>query len=240
MPGATVIPQVAVLLSYLTVIMALLISASSTLKQMVQLYQAQAWLLTVVVLLTSLEPGRIQVAVAALALLPAALAVLVPPLLARASVTRVRRTLRGQLASVELIWLQHGSSRLRGGQSAAVDMLLIATAVLVAYRLVRGVGGIDADDVVPNLAVTIALVLQGLFTMGNKRDIIAQVIGLLVIEHGLFLAAVRVAPSELAFLFVLSLFFYVLVTLVILLWILPQLHRASRSIEVSDHSRLKG
>jgi hydrogenase-4 membrane subunit HyfE len=262
MSGSKIFAQGAVLLAYLMVIMALLISASTTLTQMVRLYQAQAWVLTVVVLLTSLEAGGIRVAVAALALLPATLAVVVPPLLARASLIRVpvrparpagrgtaglrargatlRRSLRDQRVSAELIWLQHGGSRLRGGQSAAVDMLLIATAVLVAYRLIRGVGGVNIDEVVPSLAVTFALVLQGLFTMGNKRDIIAQVVGLLVIEHGLFLAAVRLAPSELVYLFVLGLFFYVLVTLTILLWILPELHRASKSIEVDDHNRLKG
>jgi hydrogenase-4 membrane subunit HyfE len=76
--------------------------------------------------------------------------------------------------------------------------------------------------------------------MSNKRDIVAQVIGLLVMEHGLFLAAVRVAPPALATLFVVSLFCYVLVTLTILLWILPALHRASRSIQLSKHSQLRG
>jgi hydrogenase-4 membrane subunit HyfE len=255
---------VAVLLSYVMVIMALAISASSTLKQMVRLYQAQAWVLTFVVLLTSIEPDRTQWAITALAVLPATLATVVPPLLGRASLARARvsgpgepapeaagpkapggraaslRNLRDAPIRADLIWLQHGRSRLRGGLSAGIDMMLIATAVLVAYRLVRGVGGMLESEVVPSLAVSMALVLQGLFTMANKRDIIAQIIGLLVIEHGLFLAAVRVAPSALAFLFVLSLFFYVIVTLVILLWILPELHRASRSIEVSDNSRLRG
>lgn len=260
MIGGDLIPQVAPLLSYLMVVMALAISASTTLKQMVKLYQAQAWVLTAVVLLSSVELEHTQVAVALLALLPATLAVVVPPLLGRASLTHappagwsgggqaglraraaaLRKSLRDPPLRAELIWLQHGDSRLRGGLSAGVDMLLIATAVLVAYRLIRGPGGVVVSNVGPSLAVSIALVLQGLFTMGNKRDIIAQVIGLLVIEHGLFLAAVRVAPPPLAFLFVLSLFFYVLVTLTILLWILPELHRASMSIEVVDHSELKG
>jgi len=262
MPGSGLIQQLVILLSYLMVIMALLISASTTLKQMVKLYQAQSWVLTFVVLLTSLEPGQFRLAVALLALLPATLAVAVAPLLGRASLIRalpddqrnpgrsglraraaeLRDSLRNAPARADLIWLQHGHSRLRRGPSAAIDMMLIATAVLVAYRLARGVEGKLALDseVVPSLAVTIALLLQGLFTMSNKRDIIAQVIGLLVIEHGLFLAAVRIAPSALAFLFVASLFFYVLVTLTILLWILPELHRASASIEVIDNSRLSG
>lgn len=254
------VQQVATLLSYLMVIMALAISASTTLKGMLKLYQAQAWVLTFVVLLTSLGPDRRQLAVTLLALLPATLAIVVPPLLGRASLdppeprersagprpglrarmTSLRASLRDAPARAELIWLQHGSSRLTGGLSAVIDMMLIAAAVLVANRLVRGVSGTMAVDVVPSLAVSIALLLQGLFTMSNKRDIIAQVIGLLVIEHGLFLVAVRVAPPGLAVLFIWSLYFYVLVTLTILLWILPELHSAARSIEVSDNSRLKG
>lgn len=252
MSGDVVVRQLAELL---LMIIAPAISASSTVKHMVMLYRAQAWVLTVVVLLTSVESR--EAAVAVLAVLPATLAVVVPPLLGRASLTRwrparppdirswlpvrvgvLRSSLQDPPANAELIWLQHGNSRLRGGLSVSVDMFLIATAVLVAYRLEAGRGGELAG--VLSLAVAIALVLQGLFTMLNKQDIISQVLGLLVIEHGLFLAAVRVAPPDLALLFMVGLFFYALVTLIILVWILPELHRASKSIEVTDHSRLKG
>jgi|GEM_PF-4034741 len=263
------IEQLPVLLSYLMVVMALAISAAVTLKQMVRFYRAQAWVLTAVVLLTALDTGREatrdeQLAIGLLALLPATLAVVVPPLLARASLARatdggqpergrlgtrarlaaLRDSLRDAPARADLTWLQHGHSRLSRGLSAVIEMILIATAVLVAYRLIRGTGAADVDaalnDEVTSLAVTLALLLQGLFTMGNKRDIIAQIIGLLVMEHGLFLAAVRIAPAELVLLFTMSLFFYALVTLTILLWILPELHRASSSIEVTDNSRLTG
>jgi hydrogenase-4 membrane subunit HyfE len=253
MPRTEVVKQIAILLSYLMIIMALAISASATIKQMVRLYQAQAWVLTFVVLLTSLEPNQTRAALALLAILPATLAVVVPSLLGRASLVPTRASnpdgeqppgLRTRLwrtpARADLIWLQHGRSRLPAGLSAIIDLVLIGMAQLVAYRLAFGKGGTVPTDVVPSLAVAIALLLQGLFTMSNKRDIIAQIIGLLVIEHGLFLAAVRVAPPQLAFIFVLSLFFYVLVTLTILLWILPELHRASTSIEVTDNRRLAG
>lgn len=254
---ASELSEVSNLLSYLLVIVALFISAASTLKLMVRLYRVQASLLTLIVVLTALEPGRTRLALAFVAVLPMMLAVLVPTLLARASLgarrsaaVASRRDLarriasqRGAVARVELTWLQNGGSRLAGGVSVTVDIVLIAAAFLVAYRLVYGPGGtlgaLDAS-VAPSLAVTMALVLQGLFTMTNKLDIIGQVIGLLVIEHGLFLAAVRIAPPPLTYLFVWSLFFYVLVSLTILLWILPELHRASGSITVAENSVLKG
>jgi hydrogenase-4 membrane subunit HyfE len=228
--------------SYLMVIIALAISASNTLKQMIRLYRYQAMVLTIVALLTAFTPQRATFAV--LAALPAGLALLVAPLLGRASLIQSPRgptRLRDAPRHADLIWLQHGDSRLSGGISAGIDMVLIATAVLVADRLVGRLGGVGTGStVVPSLAASIALLLQGLFTMSIKRDIIAQIVGLLVMEHGLFLAAVLVAPPGLATLFVISLFFYVLVTLTILLWILPELRRASRSIQLSDNSRLKG
>jgi hydrogenase-4 membrane subunit HyfE len=262
MPDQVVIHQSAIMLSYVMVIMALLISASTTVKNMVAMYRWQAWVLTVIVLLTGLEPGRTGWALPLLAVLPASLAVLVPRLLARASLTSavlaptssarpnagprdraraMRAALRAAPARADLIWLQHGQSRLSGGPSAGIDMVLIAASVLVSGRLLGHEGGsTPLPGGIPTLSVSMALLLQGLFTMGNKRDIIAQVIGLLVMEHGLFLAAVRIVPAALALLFVMSLFFYVLITLTILVWILPELHRASNSIEVSDNSRLRG
>ena len=65
--------------------------------------------------------------------------------------------------------------------------------------------------------------------------------GLLVMEHGLFLAAVKVIASpSVAIQFVISLFLYIIITLTILLFLLPELHRISGSIEVKDQQQLKG
>jgi hydrogenase-4 membrane subunit HyfE len=246
--------QSAVVMSYLLIIIALWISATRTLTLMVRLYQTQALVLTIVVLITAFEPRSTVLALGLVAILPLALAVIVPPLLARATLDatvarsggpdagtgRLRRWAAAQrraLNEAELIWVHHGGSRLAVSLSAGIDMFLIATAVLVGYRLS---GGGSTSSVAPSLAVSIALLLQGLFTMINKNDIISQIIGLLVVDQGLFLAAVRVAPPVLANLFVISLFLYVLVTLIILLWVLPGLHRTSASIEVVDNAELKG
>jgi hydrogenase-4 membrane subunit HyfE len=246
--------QSAVVMSYLLIIIALWISATRTITLMVRLYQTQAIALTGVVLITAVEPGRSLLALGLVAILPVSLAAIVPPLLARATyndttqpapapevgageLLRSMAARRQPLKDAEWIWLQHGGSRLPASMSAAIDLFLIATSVLVAYRL--PVGNLP-PGIVPSLAVSIALLLQGLFTMINKNDIISQVIGLLVVDQGLFLAAVRVAPPALANLFVVSLFLYVLVTLIILLWVLPGLHQTSASIEVVANTELRG
>lgn len=248
MPGQ-LFDQSAVVMSYLLIIIALWISATRTLTLMVRLYQTQALVLTSVVLITAFEPHRTLLALTLMAVLPLALAGIVPPLLARATLddadagageAEAGSESLGRFTAAQrraqLFWLQHGGSRLPVSLSAAIDMFLIATAVLVAYRLS---GSDSTASVASSLAVSIALLLQGLFTMINKNDIVSQIIGLLVVDHGLFLAAVRVAPPALAYWFVLSLFLYMLVTLIILLWVLPGLHRTS-SIEVVGNAELKG
>ncbi len=248
--SAQLLDQSAAVMSYVLIIIALWISATRTLTLMVRLYQIQALVLTSVVLMTAFEPGRSVIALGLMAVLPLLLAIMVPPLLARATLdttaTRPGRHAAGQgwlhrlratQRRAQLIWLRHGGSRLPVALSAAIDMFLIATAVLVAYRLS---GSESAPGVASALAVAIALLLQGLFTMINKNDIVSQIIGLLIMDHGLFLAAVRVAPAVLAPWFVLSLFLYMLVTLIILLWVLPGLHRTSASIHVADNTELKG
>jgi hydrogenase-4 membrane subunit HyfE len=246
--------QVATLLAYLLVVLALVISAARTLMSMVRVYRVQSWVLTAIVIITAFEPDRRRLALGLLAALPAILAILVPPLLARASLRSDQLVpdpgqldRRGRFTQfwkgpkrAELIWLQHGHSRVPTGVSTAIDLFLIAAAVLVSFRLAHGTKIALDINVAPSLAVALALLLQGLFTMTNKNDIISQTIGLLVIEHGLFLAAVRIAPAALSSLFVLSLFFYLWVTLTILVWILPELHRLSQSIEVSDNQLLNG
>lgn len=242
--------QVAMVMSNLMIIIALGISAATTLKLMMRLYRAQAWTLTIVVVITALQPGRSLIPLVALAILPATMGMVVPSLLARAALDRPATSgaaLRQSLGKADVILLQHGRPRLPAGVSVAVDMTLIALSVLVAYRFAAR--SQELAFVVTYLAVTVALVLQGMFTMINKRDIIGQAIGLLVVEHGLFLAAVRVAPPSLAYLFVLGLFFYILVTVIILLWILPALSGVpvpgqgsaqSGRLDVGTHNKLKG
>ncbi len=94
------------------------------------------------------------------------------------------------------------------------------------------------------LAVSLALQLIGLYNMTlPQRDTISQVVGLLVMDHGLYLAVVKIVeiPVPAAF-FVVSLYFYTAITVFILVILLPELRRQTGSIEravITESSPLK-
>jgi hydrogenase-4 membrane subunit HyfE len=77
--------------------------------------------------------------------------------------------------------------------------------------------------------------------MISQRDLISQILGLLVMDHGLFLATVWVTtlPSLIPT-FIISLFLYILITLVILMILLPELHAQSKTINVAEQNELQG
>lgn len=248
-------------LAFAMLLIALSISGSTTVKRMIRLYQIQALILTAIVLLIAAESEPFNLILLAVAVLPLFLALTINFFLRRATQASPRATERRQansprhrvphvdrgrgdpqiaIGDTTLIWLQLGHhSQRRALISIGVNLVLIVIAFVVAYQLV-GIGG--QETISTNiLAVSMALLLLGISIMTNKRDTIAQIVGLLVVEHGLFLAAVKIiAIPTLAFGFGVSLFFYIIITLTILLWILPALHRISGSVELDDQQQLWG
>ncbi len=76
--------------------------------------------------------------------------------------------------------------------------------------------------------------------MINSYDTLAQMMGLLVMENGLFLAAVIVInDSNLLLAFLVSMFAWYLLTLIILVMFLPRLRQSSHSIYIEDQKTLK-
>jgi len=249
------------LLVFAILFFAMLISTTSTIQRMVSYYRLQAVGLAVIVVLTVATAPPFNGALASIAALPIMMAFLVPPLLARATIVapaarttapsrRVRAVLRdlsGAERSAQRVWLQYGRSRLLPTMTVAVDLLLTIFGFVVAYQLITRTPSAVQSHFTKNspeinsLAVGLSMLLIGIFTMINRRDIISQIIGLLVMEHGLFLVVVKViVQPALTVAFVGSLFFYVLITLLILVWLLPELHRVSHSIDLDDQCELKG
>jgi hypothetical protein len=76
--------------------------------------------------------------------------------------------------------------------------------------------------------------------MITKEDIISQIVGLLVMEQGLFVAALRLLEVT-ALLVILALFFFAVITLVMLVSILPSLisDPAANSLKIKDHNLLR-
>jgi len=242
---------------------AFVISASVTIGQMVRLYQLQAGLVAVIALLMAINTQSLNTPVVIVASLPILLALLIPLFLGRATLAQAGETaenkepleipewgarLRAFLTDLgqsprkaALTWLQHGQTCLAPILSVGVDLFLTIFAFVVAISLSKPTMQEDPTNSVVSVAVPLALMLMGIFITINRRDIIAQIIGLLVMEHGLYLATVRILDiPDLALIFAFSLVFYIFITLAIFVWLLPELHRTSSTIELNEQQQLKG
>ena len=91
----------------------------------------------------------------------------------------------------------------------------------------------------PPLAISIALVLIGLFILSSRRHAIAQVIGLLTIENGLFSGAIAVAygmPLIVEF----GILFDVLIAVVVMSLLVTLIQRELITTDTTDLRRLRG
>lgn len=251
------------LATMLLLLMAVIISSSSTLKNMVRVYVLQATMLAAITFLTAVESAiehgglhRESVLVGALSALPCVLAFFIPKLLARATVTdtlRARNLLLRQhyrkwFAEAEPIWLSHGHARVSSVVNILINLGLTVFAFSIAFRLTESGQPKQAASLISpaSMAVSLALLLVGLLVMIIKTDIISQIMGLLIMEHGLFLAAIAVvgAPAPaLVVAFVFSMVAYIFITLLILVLLLPAVHAHAGSIEINSingSSHLKG
>jgi hydrogenase-4 membrane subunit HyfE len=244
--------------TFMLLILALVISFSTTVGRMVSVYILQSCMLALITVLTGLEifiHGRLGSAVPYifLGLLPLSLALIIRPLLARATLLEhdswyrdILNLQRRQnlIAKAEPIWLEHGRSRINVVLNIFINLTLAILSFFIAYKLTPGAinqssGQSPIDSI--NFAISLGLLLSGLFVLIVKMDIISQIMGLLIMEHGLFLAAIKVVTiPTLALIFVISMFAYILITLLILVILLPALREEAQKIEVSEMSELKG
>jgi hydrogenase-4 membrane subunit HyfE len=135
--------------------------------------------------------------------------------------------------------------RYKAPAKVPIQLLVFLTLVFVAFLIVSQIitVGFELSERI-GLVVSLALHLIGLYNMVIKQDIISQVIGLLIMDHGLYLAVVKIVEIPVpATFFVMSLYFYTLITLFILVILLPRVRQVTASIdltEISNQSNLKG
>jgi hydrogenase-4 membrane subunit HyfE len=242
--------QVIIILSFAMLMLALSISTSRTVRHMIRLYQVQSYVLAGITLLIAIDPVEsfAHILIGIFVIIPLFLAIIIEPLLAQATVPedipfleRMRRMFPKRFTAATHdkaipIWLERRPRRRNEIVYLGFVLILIITSYIISFRLFTT----DPSHAL-SLAVSFALLLLGLSIMSNKRDLISQVMGLLVMDHGLFLAAIQViALLSVTFLFVISLFFYIIITLTILVLLLPELHRISGSIDLDDQKQLKG
>lgn len=249
--GEEVVKIISEALAFFMLFMAIMVSTAPNVNRMIPLYQFQSGGLALVTLFTALQfisqnplYGMIVLVFTGV---PVLLLLIIEPLLVLASVPedisagkRIRRlfdrrVLRDARQRAYPAWLTQRSTRLASLSTGVLDLFLMALAFLIAFSLV-------SDRFVANiLAISFSLLLLGLSVMRSKIDIISQVMGLLIMEHGMFLAAIRLISMSLAIVaFVISLFLYIMITLTILVILLPDLHRVSNTIEVDQQKQLRG
>jgi hydrogenase-4 membrane subunit HyfE len=117
--------------------------------------------------------------------------------------------------------------------------LLIAIVLTFVAHYATGalaqVGGIDSDA----LAAALTLVLIGVFLMVSRRVALTQVLGLLVMENGLFLAALATAKG-LPLLVDVGVFFDVLVGALVMGLMIYRISATFEHIDTSELRRLQG
>jgi hydrogenase-4 component E len=131
-------------------------------------------------------------------------------------------------------------------QRERAPMLNVLASLLAALTL-TAVAFFTAPTVVapgtvlnePPLAISVALVLIGLFILSVRRHVLAQVVGLLTIENGLFSGALAIVYG-MPLLVEFGILFDVLVAVVVLTLLVTLLHRTVTSADTFNLRRLRG
>lgn len=166
---------------------------------------------------------------------------------------------RMNVEKAQAVWIEydpeHDSKTSRVGinsqTSLILSIMLIVVAYFVAFSLAPDLIGKNSQifppspltgaSLVYSLGASLGLLLVGQLNMIKTLDIRSQIMGLLVMENGLFLAAVIVIEGNEqlvpGFLFVMIAWYTL--TWVILIFILPRVKEFSGSIYVGDQNNLK-
>lgn len=233
----------------------LFITTTPIIDQMITYYRMQSGLVAIITGLAVIFHQKnilpiISIAIL-IAILPGSLALFIRPILARVTVQAPLADLfyaekRSILQKdAKQVWLSHQtqSTRQPGWQQITTTLLLVSLAFLIAFSIKSDRSDVSGTSIQVGLAVSLALHLVGLYTMITRQDIISQIVGLLVMDHGIYLAVVKIVDIRIAGIFVLGLYFYTLITLFILFFLLPTVRQKTASIDLStitDSSKLKG
>lgn len=119
--------------------------------------------------------------------------------------------------------------------SLLIGVILVLLAFLTSPSIVAP--GTFLDE--PPLAISLALVLIGLFLISSRRHVLAQVVGLLTIENGLFSGAIAIAygmPLIVEF----GILFDVLIAVIVLGLLVRMIHYQLVTADTAELRRLRG
>ncbi|MCL5994987.1 MAG: hypothetical protein M1546_02890 [Chloroflexi bacterium] len=234
---------------------ALYLTITDSVSIVISAYRLQSFLLAIVAGTTAIiraangDAGVVRLIILVV-ILPILLVILIRMLLVRATVSSSSLRLSFRVTAedsmqAERIWRERATTP----QPRPRDILAILALALLAFLIAAFVLPPEGEvkDLLlerVGLGVSLTLHLVGLYNMVLKRDIISQVIGLLLMDQGLYLAVVKIVaipvPAEF---FVISLYFYTLITMFILIFLLPKVRQVTNTIDsarIADESTLEG
>jgi hydrogenase-4 component E len=122
--------------------------------------------------------------------------------------------------------------------SPSASMLLCGALTLLGYLVARPFAG--AAGGANTFGVAIALVLTGLFMLINRRRAITQVLALLCVENGLFLAALSLTEHGMPLVVELGIFFDLFIAVMVLGILVFRIRATFATTDVSRLKQLKG
>ena len=202
------------------ILMALLMVTSKRLGALIRSFAAQSFLLFLVTILFAIKESSAEMYTVAFLLL--SIKVMAVPYLLSKMVRRIKTdATTGPIVNPTL--------------SLFIAMLLIYLSYLFAARLFPLYDRVQESSIVIALAVT----LIGLFIMVFRMKAIAQIVGLLVMENGLFLIASAVSGG-MPFFVEIAIFFDIFVCVIILGMFVYKINKVFTHIDVDKLQELKG
>lgn len=120
-----------------------------------------------------------------------------------------------------------------------ISILICCGIFLLTYFAVSGIEGLDNADTKVYLVNSISVILIGLFFMINRKKAIGQIVGLLVIENGLFTAAIM-STRGIPMIIELGIFFDVLTAVLIMGILVFRINETFESIDINKLKKLRG
>lgn len=228
-----------------SVIMASVLTASSAAVsgQLLQVLGALLLLTTFAIVAVKLLRGAIQMYAAQSFVL--ALAAFVIAFFTKSSDLYIVGALTIIVKSVAIPWILRNVSNRLHVQREIRPYLAIPASLLICGLLTL-LAFFASPSVVsaaflnePLLAISIAMVLIGLFVLSTRRHAVAQVIGLLIIENGLFAGAIAIAygmPLIVEF----GILFDILIAVMVMSLLVTLIQRELITSDTADLRRLRG
>lgn len=123
--------------------------------------------------------------------------------------------------------------------SIPFSMLICCGLVVLCWYVIYSIAGITNSDAKNYLVFSMSVVMIGLFFMISRKKAIGQIVGFLVIENGLFLAAMLTTEGMPMFV-ELGLFFDLLTAFIIMGIFVFKINNTFESIDINKLKNLKG